>query len=174
MRSTESVSFAPPWGTKPQWQEANHSIAGLKRRYAAQLDAAGAFAAALRIRLVSVYSLLDALCLETCPRCPDPCCLHARAWFDFRDLLMLHLNDLAIPLDQTVESLNATCRYYGQRGCTPDRLSRPWICTWYLCPTQTSNLDRRRRLQHHELSLAVIEIKALRRKMEDMFIRITA
>jgi len=173
MRSTDSVSFAPPWGTKPQWQEANHSIAGLNRRYAGQLDAAVSFAVALRIRLASVFSLLDALCLETCPRCPDPCCLHARPWFDFRDLLMLHLNDLAIPTSQTIESLNATCRYCGQHGCTLDRLSRPWICTWYLCPAQTGNLIRRRGLQGHELSLAVMEIKALRQKMEDMFIQVT-
>lgn len=174
MITTESVSFAPPWGTKPQWQEANRSIADICRRYAGQLNATVALAAALRGRLASVFSLLDALCLETCPRCPDPCCLHARPWFDFRDLLLLHLNNLAIPISQTIENSNSTCRYYGPCGCTLDRLYRPWICTWYLCPTQTSNLNRRRYLQHHDFSLAVSKIKGLRQNMEDMFIRVTA
>lgn len=158
----------------PQWREANRSIADLIRRHDGQLNAAVALAAMLRFRLASVFSLLDALCLETCPRCPDPCCLHARPWFDFRDLLLLHLNDLAIPFSQTIENLDATCRYYGQRGCTLDRLSRPWICTWYLCPTQTANLNSRRHLQHHDLSLAVADVKDLRQKMENMFIRVTA
>jgi hypothetical protein len=124
--------------------------------------------------LESIFSLLDDLCLETCPRCPSPCCLHASPWFDFRDLIFLNLNTLAIPVSQSIETLNETCRYVSPRGCTLDRISRPWICTWYLCSVQTANLKSRRSHQREDLMLAINEIKVLRKEMEDAFIRVVA
>ena len=165
MRSTKSVPFAPPWGPKPAWQEANRSIADLNQRYSGKLSSSAALAVSLRVRLESIFSLLDDLCLETCPRCPDPCCLNASPWFDFRDLLFLHLNSLAIPSSQTIETSKAVCRYYRPQGCTLPRISRPWICTWYLCSVQTANLNSRRATQRKDLTVAVNEIKALRKEM---------
>jgi hypothetical protein len=171
MRSNESLHLAPPWGTKRTWQEANRSIDDLVQRYCGKLASAVALAASLRDRLASIFSLLDDLCLETCPQCPDPCCLHASPWFDFRDLVFFHLDTLPIPFRQTIESLSATCRYAGPRGCTLARISRPWICTWYLCSVQTANLNSRRAHQRKDLTLAINEIKALRKELEERFVR---
>ena len=172
MRSTNPVRHAPPWGTKPAWREANCCIAGLNQRYSVKLSSAVALAVSLRQRLESIFSLLDDLCLETCPRCPNPCCLHASPWFDFRDLIFLHLNTLAIPINQTIEALNDTCRYVSPGGCTLARITRPWICTWHLCSVQKANLNIRRAHQVKNITSAINEIKALRKAMEESFIRV--
>lgn len=172
MRSTDSLKPGPPWGTKAAWREANRSIAALNQQYSVKLSSAVALAASLHRRLESIFSLLDDLCLETCPRCPNPCCLHASPWFDFRDLIFLHLNSLAIPISQTIEALNDTCRYVSPRGCKLTRISRPWICTWYLCSVQTANLKSRRIHQGKRLRSAIDELKALRKDMEEVFIRV--
>ena len=173
MRPTISVQFAPPWGTKPAWQEANRSIDHLNQRYSGKLSSVAALAVSVRVGLESIFSLLDDLCLETCPRCPDPCCLSASPWFDFCDLLFLHLNSLAIPFSQTIETPKTVCRYYSPLGCTLARISRPWICTWYLCSVQTANLNNRRSHQRKYLTSALNEIKAFRKDMEEAFIRVT-
>ena len=172
MKSTESLELAPPWGTQPAWREANRSIDNLTQRYSVELSSAVAAAVSLRVRLESIFSLLDDLCRETCPRCPDPCCLRASPWFDFRDLIFLHLNTLSIPFRQTIETMKTTCCYASARGCTLTRIFRPWICTWYLCSVQTANLNSRRSNMRTDLTLAVNEIKVLRKKIEDKFIRV--
>jgi hypothetical protein len=174
MQSKLSLQLAPPWKTKAAWQAANRSIDALIQRYADKLNAAVTLAAMVRAKLESTFSILDNLCIETCPRCPDPCCLHASPWFDYRDLLFLHLNAVAIPVRQPIEALSATCRYFSLSGCTLERISRPWICTWYLCPVQTCNLNIRRFHQSKELSSGFNEIKAVRKEMEERFIRVIA
>ena len=174
MKSNLSLPPAPPWQTKPAWQEANRSIDGLIQQYADKLSPAVTLAALVRARLESIFNILDGLCIESCPRCPDPCCLHASPWFDYRDLLFLHLNAVATPVSQPIDVLNATCRYFSLRGCTLERISRPWICTWYLCPVQTGNLNSRRSHQRKDLASALNEIKAFRKALEETFIRVTA
>jgi len=174
MRSDESSQLAPPWGTEPVWQEANRSIDDLIQRYAGKLSSAVALASLVRLRLGSIFNILDEICIETCPRCPDPCCLHASPWFDFRDLIFLHLNALAPPVSQPIEVMNATCRYFSPRGCTLTRISRPWICTWYLCSVQTANLNNRRSNQKKGIIFTINEIKAFRKEMEEAFVRVIA
>ncbi len=172
MKSNLSLQLAPPWKTKPAWQEANRSIDGLIQRYADKLSPAVTLAALVRVRLESIFNILDDLCIETCPRCPDPCCIHASPWFDFRDLIFLHLNALAPPVSQPIEVMDATCRYFSPRGCTLTRISRPWICTWYLCSVQTANLNNRRSNQKKGLTYTINEIKVFRKEMEAAFVRV--
>lgn len=173
MKSNLSLQFAPPWNTKPAWQEANRSIDGLIQRYADKLNSSLTLAALVRIRLESLFTILDDLCIETCPRCPDPCCLHASVWFDYRDLLFFHLNAVQPPDRQPIEAPNATCRYLGFRGCTLERICRPWICTWYLCPVQTGNINIQRSHLRKNLTSKLNEIKVLRKEMEQAFLHVT-
>ena len=66
--------------------------------------------------------------------------LFSRRLVDFKDLLFAHLNGLEIPPAQLMTNRKMICRYLGNQGCTLERISRPWICTWYLCPTQLGAL----------------------------------
>jgi hypothetical protein len=172
MRSGDYLQIAPPWGLNPSWQEANFSVATMAQRYSTGLGPTTKMANAIRGRLDAIFDILEDLCLETCPRCPDPCCLKASPWFDFRDLVFLHLNSLTIPRGQPIKSMDSTCRYSSTNGCTLDRISRPWICTWYLCPVQAANLNTRRSHQKKALLTSINEIKAIRKEMEDKFIRV--
>ena len=128
----------------------------------------------LETQLKTLFPILDELCINTCPRCPEPCCLTAKVWFDFRDLLFLHLTRKAVPLSPPLAAVEDTCRYSGHNGCLLPRSSRPWICTWYLCPAQTAILRKRDRHQYDALHRIVKEIKILREELEEEFIRVVA
>ena len=108
--------------------------------------------------------------MATCRYCPEPCCLTASPWYDFRDLLFLHLNTLEIPQSQPLHDDTNTCCYLGPWGCDLSRITRPWICIWYLCPTQVANLKKRNSQQGDPINQTVSEIKRGRRQLELEFI----
>ena len=172
MRFDTPVTHSPPWGSAPSWHEANRSIDFHIKRYYLHLKPVIQLARDTQIRLESIFPCLDDICKMTCPRCPDACCLSASPWYDWRDLIFLHLNQISIPPTQTISNFKETCCYLSHRGCTLPRITRPWICTWYLCPAQTVNLRQKCVEQWQALSRVLGEIKALRKKLENEFIRV--
>ena len=166
------LNLAPPWGSSPAWREANRSIDIHIHAYRAELGPAVAIAREVRSRLASIFPFLNDLCMATCRCCPEPCCLTASPWYDFRDLLFLHLSLLEIPRSQPVHDYKDTCCYLSPRGCTLSRITRPWICTWYLCPTQAANMKRRNRRQWETINRTVSEFKRGREQLEVEYIRV--
>ena len=172
MRSGTPQHLSPPWGSVPAWEEANFSIDFHIKRHYHRLGPVLQIARETCIRLESIFPSLDDIGRLTCSRCPDACCLSASPWYDWRDLIFLHLNRLSIPPTQTISRFAETCCYISHKGCTLRRVTRPWICTWYLCPAQTANLNARNIAQRRFLSRVLAKIKALRIYLEDEFIRI--
>jgi len=164
----------PPWGSKVKWQIVNRDLDYLIYRHYDALKDAVMLARDLQVRMVSIFSLLDDLCRVTCPWCPDPCCLAARAWIDFKDLLFLHLAGHPVPPEQLLSDFKESCRYWSPRGCMLPRISRPWVCTWHLCPTQKVNLRRKAPSVQEKMRHAVQRITAGRKVMETEFIRIVS
>lgn len=164
----------PTWKYSASWNEANHTVAFLIDRHENHLHETLRIARNLLRKVVSLFPLLEELCRATCTYCPDPCCFSAYAWFDFKDLLFAHLNGLAIPSAQLMTDRKMICRYLGVRGCTLERMSRPWICTWYLCPAQHGVLRADtacgKKTFFHETAT---EIRGGRKKMEMAFINET-
>jgi hypothetical protein len=164
----------PPWKHFASWCEANHTVAFLIDRHGHHLHETKRVARNLYRKMVSLFPLLEELCRATCTYCPDPCCFSAYAWFDFKDLLFAHLNGLAIPPAQLMTDRKMICRYLGIRGCTLERMSRPWTCTWYLCPAQNgvlrSNAACKQKAFFHETAR---EIRGGRKEMETVFINET-
>ncbi|MGD9177897.1 MAG: hypothetical protein PVJ35_08135, partial [Desulfobacterales bacterium] len=163
-----------PWASRSSWQAANQAIAYHLQRYRTDLKQLYDQAQALKSRLNAVFPILNALCTHSCPWCPDPCCLKANAWFDLKDLLFLHFNKLSIPPCQPKASSETPCRYFGSKGCRLPRITRPWICTWYLCPTQTAKLRKDHPAKHKLLDQAFAQIKSDRNLMESEYIRIAS
>ena len=161
-----------PWSTPDGWDEACFSINHLLRLHIFRLNKALTLAKTLKIKMFSIFPLLDELCQKSCPWCPDPCCLKANVWFDFTDLLFLYLNNEPVPSCQLKTCSDDTCRYSGPEGCTLPRITRPWICTWYLCPTQTAILRKDRHFNPEFFNKTVQDIKTFRRKMETEFIKV--
>ena len=172
MMLPEPPKLAPPWRSRSAWREANRSIDIHICRYRARLRPAGAIAREVRCRLSSIFFLLNDLCMATCRHCPEPCCLAASPWYDLQDLLFLHLNFLQIPPSQPIYDDADICCYLGPRGCMLSRITRPWICTWYLCPVQKENLKLRNRQAWELFDRTVFEIKRGREQLETEFIRI--
>jgi len=160
-----------PWNSIPLWQAANRSLAQAVGRHRPRLAPAMALAGEAFALLGQLAPVMTALGNLTCSRCLSPCCEQARVWFDFRDLLYLHLTGQPRPPAQLREDLHDPCRYLGAAGCRLPRQLRPWVCTWYLCPSQTTLLGRGGR---HPLGLVRRQLGAvaeLRREMETAFIR---
>jgi len=162
----------PPWNSMTAWQEASRSLDFLKQKNLTDLDWAMFLAQKLQAHLGSIFSILNDLCKATCPWCPDPCCLSAKVWIDFKDLLFLHLGGHQIPSEQLLSNLKEVCRYWSLKGCVLPRMSRPWVCTWYLCPTQKANLRQKARHTQDEFSRLIQTVKVCRAEMEAEFIRI--
>lgn len=161
----------PQWGADSDWNEANESMAHLIHRHRANLSQVFSKAAAMRKNLETMFPLMDELCRETCVACPSPCCLTATVWIDYKDLLFIHLNGLFIPPQQLIERQPDSCRYNSPTGCTLPRLSRPWVCTLYMCPPQMAMLRSRDARIKKEFDHTVTLIKADRKIIDKLFIK---
>ncbi len=164
--------FELPWGRPAQWLEINETIAYMIKRYQGELPQAFALAAQTENLLESVFSLMDELCAETCPDCREACCRVAKLWYNFPDLLFLHLNGLEPAPGQPHREYHLHCRYLSEQGCMLPRIRRPWICTWYLCPPQTSLLRKRGKTVRRRVDEIFQEIKEKRKGMEEEFLRV--
>ncbi|MEZ4528786.1 MAG: hypothetical protein R2941_22975 [Desulfobacterales bacterium] len=164
--------FELPWGTPGQWGEINETIAHMIHLYRDELAEAIILAQDAEKLLESVFPLMEELCAASCPSCREPCCRVARLWFNFQDLLFLHLSGNSIAEGQPHKEIHLHCRYLDRSGCTLPRMERPWICTWYLCPPQTSLLRKKGKSVKNRVEQIFSEIKEKRRAMEDEFLRV--
>lgn len=164
--------FTIPWNTPDQWAEINRAFAHLLRRRGPDLEPVRKIAHGIDSRMADLFPLMTDLCRHTCPECEAPCCRVATLWYNFQDLLFLHLTHQAVPESQPLRRFQEPCRYLGPRGCILDRSARPWICTWYICPPQTARLRKMGRIRRQETDAAIEEIKTLRHAMEERFIDI--
>jgi len=171
-RIDERSESGIPWATPMSWQAVNQTVDYHLQRYRADLNQPEILAREIKSCLNTVFPILDALCAHSCPWCPEPCCLSASVWFDFKDLLFLHFNTLSISPAQPKADFKTPCRYLGPRGCRLPRIARPWICTWYLCPTQTAKLKNGEAHKREFIAHAIAQIKSGRNLLECEFIRI--
>ena len=162
---------AIPWNTIGRWREANACLARTIDNHEPALADCRRQARQTRRRIESLFPLMEDLCRRTCPACTDICCRRAWVWADFRDLLFFHLAGIPVPEQQLVSRQGDHCRHAGPTGCRLDRLQRPFVCTWYICPAQTRLLDDRAEEKRH-LTSALEQIKTLRKHMEESFIRV--
>ncbi len=161
-----------PWPSHKLWQAAHQAVVHHLHCYSADLISLKRRAQALKSCLTAVFPIMDDLCSQSCPWCPDPCCQKASVWFDFKDLLFMHFNQLSIPPCQPKTDLKNPCCYHSSRGCRLPRINRPWICAWYLCPTQTAILRKDLLAEHESLKQAFAQIKAERNLLESEYILI--
>jgi hypothetical protein len=158
-----------PWSTDAAWREVNTALRTVLSRDTDALNAARRHAAAGAHARDRLADLFDHLAGATCAVCPDPCCRHARVWLDFKDLLLLHLNGEALPPRQLRRDLTEPCRYLGSRGCRLPHRSRPWICSWYVCPALRRALERDLPGGWRQAVTLQAEVKARRHAMEVAF-----
>lgn len=167
-RSRSTIPWAPPH----EWQAVNRAIRFHLGRYLENFKPVVSLAQKVKRHLETIFPVLQEMCADSCPWCPEPCCLKASVWFDFKDLLFLHFNKQRIPPAQPKANLSVPCRYLAPDGCRLPRIARPWICTWYLCPTQTAKLRNGHQGKHKLLDQVFTQIKSGRNQLESEYIRI--
>lgn len=163
----------PAWGPVSEWTEANWSVDYLLKKYSSEISRVNELAREIQANLETIFSVQNDLCSETCRFCPDPCCLNATVWADLKDLLFIHLTKQKIPDTQLISKQEDHCVYHSPKGCRLPRLSRPFTCTLYLCPSQMSKFRLLDSVIKDEYDKRVTFVKQSRRKIEEMFIQIT-
>ena len=156
--------------TSRQWQASNRALGRLIARNRFRLANAIAIAKGIQCRLESVFPQLDKLVRRTCPWCPEPCCIVNKVWYDFADLLFLHLSRQLIPPAPLNADPWKACLYLSNKGCALPRMLRPWACTLYICPTQCKILSRHDRSGRMRIESMIQTIKVMRLDMEDAFV----
>lgn len=170
MQSDEVHNSPIPWSRPAEWMAAQRSIHFHIHRFRHLREALEPLAGRIEADLCAIGSLMEWLGAHTCSFCPQPCCLTARVWYDFRDLLRLQVSGKSIPEGQPITDYAGKCRYVSHRGCRLSRPLRPWICTWYLCPVQKRRLERQPGGILERLTLAMEEIKTRRVLLEERFV----
>ncbi|MCB2170776.1 MAG: hypothetical protein KQI78_24205 [Deltaproteobacteria bacterium] len=158
-----------PWSTDVLWHEAQDALRYSLSHGPVRMAAARQSADRLAHQLGLLDGLFEQLAVTTCNGCPDPCCDHAKVWLDFQDLLFIHLHHETLPSHQLRRNLREPCRFLGLHGCRLPRLSRPWICTWYICPTQRQVLERDVPGGMVQITAMLSRVKFLRKEMEQRF-----
>lgn len=123
-----------------RWQSSNAALARWLADRRRNLGRAAAMAAAIRRDIDALAPQMAALCSCTCRFCPAPCCITNTVWFDFRDLLYLHLTAAPVPPRQAAADPGAACPFLTPRGCRLPPVIRPWMCTRYVCRAQRRRL----------------------------------
>lgn len=124
------------------WIDTNRSLGRVLDRAEDYLYAARDLAVSILQSLKNLEPVMEVLCRNSCPWCPNPCCIVNCTWYDFQDLLFLHLSGQHLPPAQVKTGNGEACRYLGPKGCRIHRTSRPWACIVYLCGVQQRCLNK--------------------------------
>lgn len=116
----------------------------------------------IRQAIEKLDTVMDRYCAQTCPWCPDPCCIALHVRYNVNDMVYLHGLGLALPLGQTREHDGAPCRYWLPSGCALPRILRPYVCTWFFCEPHMEKFSQESvRFQRHMIAV-LQEIRRLR------------
>lgn len=159
-----------PWSHPADWLAAQRSIHFHLNRHGGARETLSPLTREMGRLMQDLAFQMDTLCAHTCIHCPDPCCLTASVWFDFRDLLCLHLLGNPIPIGQPASGYREPCRYITPRGCGLPRSIRPWICTWYRCPAQSRWLKKQSGQAGRGVAASLERMKTCRLKLEKRFL----
>ena len=168
------IEQIPPWGTVSKWEKVNQGLNYLIKKHKKKLSLVFDLAREIEKELELIFPVQDKLCLLTCSNCPDPCCLNATVWFDFKDLLFIHLTGFFVPHHQLIEKRGDQCTYHSPKGCRLHRLARPWTCTLYFCPSQNNNFKLRNNDAIIDYENSIGFLKTARIKLENDFIDVVS
>ncbi len=181
MKSTNKLKIIKqdniPWQKSQDWKQVFESIKRIDNLYSHKMKTIRKMAKQIRCHYDQISESIEKVCLQTCPNCTDICCIRATIWFDFKDLLYVYFGLDTFPAAQIIKKRSATfsaCNCLSKKGCKLLRMERPFVCTWYFCPAQTTYLCDNDIRVKMAIDDHLKEIKALRQKMEDTFILVAS
>lgn len=166
-----------PWYTAEEWSQVFLSIKKIDDLYEQKLVNVYKTASQIRQRFEEISGPIEKVCSHTCVYCEDICCIRATIWFDFKDLLYIYFALNKFPAFQIIKNSSGrrekACCHFSKKGCVLSRVERPFVCTWYFCSEQKKYLVCHHQKIKQNFDHILIEIKDLRSKMEEEFIRIS-
>lgn len=114
----------------------------------------------------AIDPVLQGLCQKACVCCRDVCCRRATVWYDFQDLLFCYYQTGEFPVCQVGRLKEGDCMHLGADGCMLERVKRPFICSWYICPEQKGLVE-----VGGTLFGEIDRIKSVRKEMEREFMQ---
>lgn len=162
----------PPWKSPEVWSQFCQSMEQTVGHQRSGLEEARHIACQIREKIDEINDAIDSVCEETCLFCKDICCKKATVWYDFKDMLYIYLHSGQFPRAQITKNGDLSCCNLTAMGCLLPRRIRPFICTWYICPSQTAMLSEKVVEEPKNLIMSSIkEIQALRNCLENTFIK---
>ena len=162
----------PPWKSPEVWSQFCRAMEHTVGHQSAGLEEARILSWQIRDKFEEVNAAIDSVGKETCLFCKDICCKKATVWYDFKDMLYLYLHSGQFPEAQITKEGDLSCCNLTSTGCLLPRRIRPFICTWYICPSQTAMLSEKMVEEPKARILSSIqEIQRLRKRLEDTFIK---
>ncbi len=130
----------------------------------------------IRKEYTSLAGPMDEICGAACPECRDICCRRATVWFDFQDLLYLYFGTCDFPESQIRPKYDSdsgkSCCFFSENGCTLKRHARPFVCTWYVCPSQKHYITSCHTDLEEIIFSGLATIKKLKNELESEFLNI--
>ena len=161
----------PYWTSEESWQAVNQSLFKLVNDPALKgMENLKASAMAMAEEMNKLDKLMENLCQRTCPDCLGVCCLAKNIYYDFSDLLYIHLSQDKAPRRQTRKGLDEPCCYLTPRGCSIPRNRRPFICSWFICSDQEEIISRMLWGKERGLIKSLDKLLVMHRDLEKDFI----
>ena len=133
-----------PWQSEEAWIQVvlsiGKTIAALSTQ-GAEITRIRTLAQQIAQGYAELETILEEVCLKSCPTCVDVCCSRATVWYDLKDLLLIYLNTGTLPDRQIYKQPDHSCCNLTPSGCRLLRSERPFICTWYICPDQKNVIE---------------------------------
>ncbi len=163
-----------PWQMAEDWKQVLLSFKAVENKGKDKLTALFCIAKEIQKNFEIISEPMESLCAWTCVNCEDICCMRATIWFDLKDLLYIYFATGKFPESQikkiTLKNQIRTCGCLTQKGCSLSRIERPFVCTWYVCPTQKEYLKQHYPKLLLDFEQTLLNIKELRNKLEEEFI----
>ncbi len=174
VKETKQTQTAVPWQDEAQWEQVFESIQRIAERQIEIIGPIRDLAAGIYSHYGQLTGIIEDICSHSCPGCLDVCCIRATLWFDFKDLLYIYFAFGSLPKAQISKKIDdgvQSCCHLTEKGCSLSRTQRPFVCTWYFCPPQKEYLSLQDSEMQNTIDGHLKEIKLLREKIEDEFIR---
>ncbi len=164
-----------PWELSDEWEQVSITIRKFEDHYRESISHVYELAALVKEKIEPLSVLMEDLCKNTCPDCEDICCHRATIWYDFKDLLTIYFSTNQLPNSQIrkvyLSEDQRGCCHFSVNGCNIKRTERPFVCTWYICPSQKQHINHNQKELGQKLDQTLIDIKDLREKIECEFIK---
>jgi hypothetical protein len=164
-------NLTTPWVSEEDWAQVVFSVSKAIEAIGVKADTMRTISQQIVKAYADIATVLDTVCLTSCPACSEVCCARATVWYDLKDLLTIYLNTDAFPAKQICRLPDHSCCNLTPSGCRLIRSDRPFICTWYICPDQKIVFDEHLNNGEGLGVLRVInDIKKARKELEHLYI----